>query len=206
VAVKYISRTEINQNVGGDSLLQASADIMNNIVRKGQGWGVNTGAMARLPVTAAATVGLGVAMEDAGYTKFRSNADPLHKLDRQDMIINTGTSFEYDSKFFASKLLWDMRQINDNKLNVTKKIFLGSEISLLKTDLRGGFYQGYWTAGITIRIIPLLAFTATSYGEELDSSAGGRENRVYLVGISLGGSAQGFGKNGKKQKLSLDKY
>jgi hypothetical protein len=121
---------------------------------------------------------------------------------RQGQNWGIGTAYEFQSLLLDVAVLADMRQLYFVGGSTTKKIFTGLELDVPFVTLRGGLYQGYWTAGVLVKILPMFDLEISSFAEELDSASGLRKNRYYLIGLSLGIDVQN--KAQKKQRWTLD--
>jgi hypothetical protein len=205
VSIRYQKRRYIAQRFTGGSILTTSVADLAKIPKFGEAWAVNTGLQARESLGKFGFASLGVAIEDLGDTKFRgTNSSKLPPS--QAASVNAGGSLGFSSEILDLALLSDFRQITTPDVHITKKIFLGAEVSFLATDVRVGLYQGYWTAGLGFRFVPLFDLNLTTFGEELGYVAGQRENRVYMIGISsaIGLSGKDRGKKEKRYRKQLD--
>jgi len=200
---RYFKRRVIEEEITGSSLLTLTASDLTDYARRGSGYGLNVGAQFDLPLAENSSLNFGFSVEDLGNTRIHSSKEdgPLD----QDQSINLGVAYSFESDHLGAKILFDARNLGEGDYYSTGKLlYQGIEINLAGLDLRGGFYHGYWSAGVSIRWIPIMRIDFTSYAEELDSNLGFRANRVYMVGINMGMSLESLG--GKKQKYSLDDY
>ncbi len=181
------------------------ADLLE-LVKKGEGWGINLGVQTKVDVGKASWVGLGATAEDVGYTKFKSSTGnaPIP----QAMQINFGSAAGLKTGFIDVTVLADYRQWNNADLHPSKKIFMGFEASMLTMDLRAGLFQGYWTAGLSLRALPLFDIDFATYGEEVGYAAGIKQNRLWMLGLRTGIGLQqksrGKGGSGKRYRSQLD--
>jgi hypothetical protein len=204
-SIHYIKRTIIDEEITGATFLNSSISTLTGLTKKGIGVGANLGFQYKQPLSEHHYYSLGISIDDVGSTHFRNKSLTLKEPSYQQQSVNFGSAYTIESEVFDLKVLVDARHLDRSvDYAVGKQIFLGTEVSLLFMDLRAGFYEGYWTAGLTLRFLPLFNLTLTTYAEELDHSPGLRENRVYMLGISSGLHLKALGK--KKQKYSLDDY
>jgi hypothetical protein len=200
-SLRYTKRRQYFDNFTAETLISgATSSALRNIQRMGEGFGINLGAQFRYKVTGRQWFALGSTIEDLGFTRFknadRNVATPL----QQAQMINFGTAYGYGSGLVDMKFLADIRQFTNWDISFTKKIFLGVEASLLKTDFRVGLFQGYWTAGMSVRILPFMALDVATYAEELDAIAGQRSNRFYMIGFRTGLSLKKSASSAKRRK------
>jgi hypothetical protein len=137
-----------------------------------------------------------------GFTTFRS-ADRSRPLpERQPMRMNLGLGYSLDLPASTATILLDLKDLNDPNVDWSKKIYTGIEVGTRLADFRGGLYQGYWTAGVSVAVLPFLLVDAATYGRELDSAAGLREDRYYMLGVRMGLDLKKSHK--RKQRFTLD--
>jgi hypothetical protein len=202
-AIHYLKRTVIQEEITGATFLNANMNTINALAKRGVGLGLNVGLQYRQPLSEKTSANLGLSVDDLGHTRFRNKSLSSKEPPFQQQSVNLGAAYSLESDHLDAKVLFDLRHLDRSAdYAAGKQIFLGAEASLLGMDLRAGFYEGYWTAGFSLRFIPGIDISFATYGEELDSSPGLRENRIFMLGISTGISLKHFGK--KKQKYTLD--
>ena len=99
------------------------------------------------------------------------------------------TGYKYIPEFRAGIDYMDLTE-NYSTGDTIKKVRAGVELSIIDTSIitfkvAGGLYQGYYTAGTTLRLTVLQIGFAT-YAEELGAYSGEREDRRYIVNLSVG--------------------
>jgi len=199
-SIRYQRRKQLFDSLTAGSILTSNTSLLTSLMRHGNAIAINLGVQARQDF-GPQFVALGLAVEDIGTTTFRNTvAQP--DLDRQKQQVNLGTAWGFDSPFARVKLLFDLRQLTNTEMDKTKKMQMGVEAGTLFLDARLGFFQGYWTAGLTLQALPFLSIDLASYGEELDVAAGQRYNRYWMLGMRLGADLKP--KARKKQRYSLD--
>lgn len=185
-SARYQRRRAANARITGATVLSGSGSTLEDTFVSGEAFALNVGVQWKRTMSNNSFYALGMAIEDLGDTKFRNQKLNGRPPLAQKMAVNFGSAFGFSSTLVDGALLFDMRHANHRDLSYTKKFFMGTELSLPVVDLRGGFFQGYWTAGATIKILPLFDLDVTTYGEELDSAAGIRQNRVWMLGLRAG--------------------
>jgi hypothetical protein len=201
-SLRWINRSQLYDVLDTSTLLTATTDYLVQHMRKGDAYGFNVGFQGRLPMGKNKLFG-GFVVEDVGYTTFRSSdlSKPLPL--RQPMRMNAGIAYEFGAvPGSTTTFYFDAKDLNDFDLSWSKKIYTGIEIATRIADFRAGLFQGYWTAGTSIAVLPFLLIDVTTYGRELDSVAGMREERYYMLGVRMGLDLKKSAK--KKQRFTLD--
>ncbi len=201
-SLRWINRSQIREDIDTATLLSATADYLNEVMRQGNGFGVNMGLQANYPVAKTSKLSFGFAVEDISGTEFRSANRDIALPETQPMRMNAGLAWNLDLPASRATVYFDMKDLNRNEVAWTKKMYMGFDLSTRIVDFRAGLYQGYWTLGTTVAILPFLLVDLTSYGRELDSAAGLREDRYYMVGLRMGLDLRRGSK--KKQRFTLD--
>lgn len=201
-SIRYIRRTAIDEQITADTLLANSASLLKNLTHKGEGWGFNIGAQFRQKINDMNAIAFGVTVEDAGYTRFK-NSDRTVPPATQVQQVNFGTAYEVKALGLSSTLLFDIRQYTNNEMSFTKKVHFGAEFNFYIATVRGGYFQGNWCGGLTFSALPFLNFDFTTYAEEIDSAAGLRNNRYYILGMRMGIDLKP-GQSGRKKKSRFD--
>lgn len=184
-SLRYVRRRVMDTTISGSTLLTASPSYLTSLFGNGEGWGLNVGVQLRQPVNKSQVFSLGLAVEDLGRTRFINRQGGLAPQ-VQDQKVNVGSAYSFKGSFLDAMVLLDIKRISDPDISYTKRIHMGIEVSLLRTDLRAGFFHGYWTAGASLRLLPIMDIDFATYAEELDTAAGMRQNRMWLVGINMG--------------------
>ncbi len=200
-SLRYMRRKVIDESLSMASVGNLNSSYLSGLIKKGEAFGVNVGLLVDHPVNANMGWSVGLAVEDVGFTTFR-NSDRSPLPGRQMQKINAGAAYKLKLKGGGLKLLFDMKELGDASKSYSKKIFTGFELEVPTVILRGGLFQGYWTAGVTVTAIPFFDLDITTYSEELGSAAGVREARYWMVGFRTGLDL--LGKKKKKQRFTLD--
>jgi hypothetical protein len=186
--------------------LNASTQYLLSILRRGYGFGVNLGAQFVPKMNSKSWSAIGVALEDLGGTRFKNTTrtpTPAIQLQR----LNAGFGYGFNTPVADLSVHFDVKDVLRTEGSYTKRVHMGVEVDLNYISLRGGFNQGYWSAGASFEMLPLVNLDLVTYGEEQGAVAGQRVARYYLIGVTLGMDlkASGQRKTGRRQKLSLDK-
>ncbi len=203
-SMRYQRRRFVYAHVTGGAVINGTGSTLDDYVKSGEAYGLTLGTQWRRKMGKNSWYALGTTLEDVGDTRFRNSKIGSDAPPPQEMAWSTGTALGFASRLADATLLWDMRQLNNKNLSYTKKVFLGADLSLPVVDMRAGFFHGYWTAGLTLKILPLFDLDVTSYAEELDSSAGIRKNRIYMLGLRAGLAIKTQAKSVNRQKAILD--
>jgi hypothetical protein len=183
-ALRYEKRQQVKEVFDATSLLTISGRTLDSLMLKGDGYGLNVGLVARQPLSTTQDLRLAVATRDVGYTRFRTtNRKKVPERQRQSTTV--GLSYLFQNPTLDASAHLDFVDVEHTDESTTKRLRMGIELSLLAIDLRAGLHQGYWTAGASLRLIPLLDVNLSTFGEELDSVAGIRENRVWMLGVGF---------------------
>lgn len=110
--------------------------------------------------------------------------------ERLHRVIDFGYAMDLPSWWvWTSKVAFDVRDILHPNWNLQKGFHLGAEFmwqvaSWFRGGWRGGLNQGYWTAGFTGEF-GVFRLDLASYGEEVGVQDERRENRRYMMTMSL---------------------
>ncbi|MEO6459719.1 MAG: hypothetical protein ABIO95_04660 [Bdellovibrionota bacterium] len=200
-SVRYMKRRSLEDVLNMATVFNLTGAYLSQISRDGEAWGINVGSRFSQKLGPSSWVAAGLVVEDVGRTSFH-NSDRSPLPERQAEKVNFGLAYGAQAPVGAFKVLFDVKELNNTSKSTTKKIFTGAEISTSVMTMRAGLFQGYWTAGLSTSLIPLIDLDITTYGEELASAAGLRESRYWLIGFRTGLDVKKSEK--KKQRYSLD--
>lgn len=192
MALKYVKRLGSRVPLGASLVGSLDPDvILENIKQEGTGYGLDLGMNITIPAPIQPTISF--AWRNVGDTKFRAanvnGAAP--PSERSEMII--GAALDINAALVSVTPTFDFRYLNRSDVQLTKKINFGVEVGLPLLDIRGGFHQGYYSAGVGLNL-GMLRVDAATYGEELGEYAGQKEDRRYIVQVSMElGLDLGFG-------------
>jgi len=124
---------------------------------------------------------IGVAWHDVGMTRF--NPTSGNGPERQEDNLIFGYAIQKELGFISWLSSIEYKFIR-NDGDISKKIDLGTEVSLGLFDIRAGYYQGYVSYGASVDF-SFIRFDAASYSSELGTSAGQTSNPRYVASMSL---------------------
>jgi hypothetical protein len=159
-----------------------TSQLQQNLSDRGTGYGVDLGLLFTMPAPIVKP-SLSVVWKNVGVTSFSfdaGNEAPPRILDEIDL----GAGLEISAGLLSVTPAFDYKYVNRADIQNTKKIHLGVEVSLTLIDVRVGFNQGYYTAGAGLDL-GLFRIDAATYGEELGEYAGQKEDRRYIVQLTM---------------------
>jgi hypothetical protein len=191
IVIKKVTRTGYSISTSGSSLISLDPDaLFNGNERIGTGYGIDYGMNLSFPLPVV-TPTFSFVWRDVGNTIYKADVatDENPPPDDGDMIV--GVAVEVDTPIMTLTPTIEIRKLNITGMQLGKKIHMGLELSLPFLDLRGGFYQGYYSMGAGLSLGPIRIDLAT-YGEELGEYPGQKEDRRYVLQIT-GEIGVGFG-------------
>lgn len=203
LVVKYIQRTGSRVPFGPSFVASLDPDtIRSSIEKKGTGYGLDLGMNFRIP--GPLTMVVSGVWKNVGELSFRSDEGEAPPGEPNE--ISVGTALELDVPLLEVRPAIELKHLNREDIQLGNKIHLGLEISLPLIDLRAGFHQGYYTAGVGLNL-GILRVDAATWGVELGAYPGQREDRRYALQATLelgfdpslsflGGGSGGSGKGG----------
>lgn len=181
IVTKRITRQGGNLELGASTLVNLDSDgLEDELSREGTGYGIDFGASLRFPSNWNPTMNF--VWKDIGDTSldlFTDNAPPTIQSQ-----INVGLGLERDMGLLTLRSALDYRGINTSGDNIGKKFHVGLELEFPVLTLRGGFNQGYYTAGLTTDL-GIFELDFATYGVERGVYAGQEEDRRYIIQLSI---------------------
>ncbi len=203
--LKYIKRMGADKTFGPSELADLDPDLLvRDLTKWGVGYGADLGASFVIPAPFF-TFAMSAAWKNVGRTSFRSNN--LDEIPPEDNDVTLGLAAIVDLPLLTITPAIDFRYLNRADLQLMRKVNFGIEIGLPVLDIRGGFREGYYTAGVGVNL-GLFRIDAATYGVELGDYPGQIEDRRYVAEFTMqiglgnftatGGGASGAagGKNG----------
>lgn len=179
---KRIQRLGASETVSVDTLATLETDELTALLEnEGIGYALDVGFNFTLPSPIKPTFAF--VMRDVGDTNF-SHDDGAKAPPDDEAEMLAGVSFELSIPGITITPALDYRYIDNADIHIGKKINFGLEVSLPIIDIRGGFHQGYWTAGGSFNM-GLIQIDAATYGVELGEYPGQNEDRRYMVELTL---------------------
>ena len=179
---RRVNRTGTTLPLGPSILATLDTDaIMASIKDRGTGYGLDLGTMVTFPTPIRPTISFTI--RNFGYTAF-SHDEGSKAPPRSEPDMTLGGSLTIDLPLITITPAIDYRFMDRGDIQTGKKLHLGVEVDLPLLTLRGGFNQGYYTAGIGLDA-GVVALEAATYGVELGEYPGQLEDRRYLVQFKL---------------------
>ncbi len=188
VAGRLVNRAEVHRDIPANS----TGLTLNSLVAEGMGLASDVGVILTAPV--AGLPALGISVRDVGNTSYTlrggmftsTTARPLDTeqsvdvaLSAQPILANrvrTTFTVEYHGVTTA---------IRAGQEDFMKRSHAGAELNFADTIfVRAGANQGYWTAGVEFAS-ERLQLQAASYGEEIGTPNGRREDRRWVGKIAF---------------------
>lgn len=160
--------------------------ITETVAKDGSAFGGDIGIIYNLNAIPWLPISIGVSALNIGDLDFGDAG-------KVPMTFNAGIALKPKIPIFDWTFAIDYVDITNNyeeDSDKGKRIRAGAEISVLDRSwgglkIRGGMYQGYWTAGAELRVL-LFTVMITSYEEEVGAYAGQKGDRRYLLTLGLG--------------------
>lgn len=181
--LKYIKRTGARVPYGASYIADLNPDtIASNITGWGVGYGADAGMNFVIPAPFfEATVA--AVWRNIGGLKFRSE-NPATVIPGEDNDITLGVGLKFDTPLLSVAPAFDFRYLNRTDLQLMRKINFGIEIGIPLLDIRGGFREGYYTAGLGVNL-GLFRVDVATYGVELGDYPGQIEDRRYMLEFTM---------------------
>ena len=210
MGIKWIKRLGSRVPLGASLIGSLDPDvIMQNIRNEGIGYGLDLGMNISIPTPIQPTFSF--AWRNVGNTKFRTANTSMTAPPTEPSEMIIGAALGIHLPLVSVTPTFDYRYLNRSDVQLSKKINFGVEVSLPLIDIRGGFHQGYYSAGVGLNL-GMFRIDAATYGEELGEYAGQKEDRRYMVqatlelGLDLGfGSSSSSAAGGKGSSGSTDR-
>jgi hypothetical protein len=181
--IKHIRRTGASESVG-PSLIGTldPTTIKNNLIREGNGFEVDSGMNLLLPGSAHPVIS--ATWRNMGVTTYTADTygDPAPPSDNNEITLGAAASFKLPLLTITPAI--DLRYLNRTDVQASKKINFGVEFSFPLIDVRGGFSQGYYTAGAGVNL-GIVRVDLVTYAVELGEYAGQFEDRRYMAQVTI---------------------
>lgn len=192
------------QNIGVSSIAGATSldSIGGNFENKGQGYGLDLGVMTELPAPLLKPT-FALVWQDVGSTAFTKTAG-TDAPPRINQNLSAGAGLSMDLPGLDWTVGFEGRHLLEPDIQIGKKIYVGTELSIPLIDLRAGYSQGYLTYGVGLNFL-IFHFDAVSYTEETGIYPGQAGDSRYMASLSIDLSFDANFKftdnDGKKRKL-----
>ncbi len=187
---KYIKRTGARVPYGASVVADLDSDeLYSNVTGWGKGYGVDLGANFVIPAPLFSAVFSGV-WKNVGGMSFKSD-DPNANIPSEKNDMSLGLALNFDTPLLSIAPAVDFRYLNREDLQLSRKLNFGIEIGVPLLDIRGGFHEGYYTAGLGVNL-GLFQVDAATYGVELGAYPGQIEDRRYVLEVTMELGVGGF--------------
>lgn len=183
INLRRVSRSGADTTFTGSTLSNLDADaIIDQIQNKSLGYGLDLGMNMVIPAPFVKPI-FSFVWKNVGTTSYTSEDSSISPpSDEEDMIL--AAAIEVDVPLVTVTPSIEFRGLNKTSEQIGKKIHMGLELDLPLVSLRGGFYQGYYTAGLGLGLGPMNLDLAT-YAVERGAYPGQHEDRRYVFQLSI---------------------
>lgn len=189
-AFKYIKRSGARMPFGASLIADLDPDkIYDNLTAWGKGYGVDAGINLVVPAPFFSAT-LSAVWRNMGGISFRSD-NPYSSVPDEPNDVTVGAALLFDTPLLSVAPAVDFRYLNDPDIPLMRKLNFGVEVGLPLLDIRGGFHEGYYTAGFGVNL-GLFRVDAATYGVELGANPGQIEDRRYVVEFTMELGVGGF--------------
>jgi hypothetical protein len=180
--LRYVKRSGAEFDFGPSMVANLNTDaIESSITNWGRGYGADLGANIILPAPFFKAI-VGAAWKNVGETHYRSEGTTPIPIDKND--VNLGVGFMINLPLISITPSIEVKHITNEDLQIARKINMGVEIGLPLLDIRGGFSEGYYTAGVGVNL-GLFRIDAATYGVEMGDYPGQQEDRRYVAEFTM---------------------
>ncbi|WP_409478005.1 hypothetical protein [Pseudobdellovibrio sp. HCB154] len=181
VAGRHVKRWQGRADILVSSLIGSNPEdvIEAQLLNKGKGNALDLAALYTFK--GPWTVDLAAVWKDVGDTKFTPTQGDGPDRQENNLIFGAAASKEFG--FINWTNAFEYKFIR-NTGNVTKKLHLGTEVSLALIDIRAGYNQGYVSYGLGVDLW-FLQVDVAAYTAELGATAGQTPNDRYQASVSL---------------------
>jgi len=201
ITAKAIHRAQVSELVSGAQLIVDSDVFRKEDAQEGLIADIDIGSLWSpkikrdswykkiVPDTLAVT--MRNVLELGTIAQFDIIADNPKEPDDMQRVIDLGTKYNLPGfwKFQSNKFAFDIRDLLNDNWTIRKGLHLGAEFGWEMYSWWKGFWslglnQGYWTAGFGGQM-SVFRLEFASWGEEVGTKSNTKENRRYLVELSL---------------------
>lgn len=196
--LRYIKRTGARLPLGASLLADLDMDkLKDRVTGWGTGYAADTGVNIVLPAPFF-TATLSAVWKNMGKTNFKSD-NLTQVLPSDDNNITLGAALKFDTPLLSIAPAVDFQNLNRTDIQLARKLNLGIEIGLPLVDIRGGFREGYYTAGAGVNL-GLFRVDVATYGVELGAYPGQIEDRRYVAEFTMELGVGNFSASGSNSK------
>ncbi len=181
--LRYVKRQGATLPFGASFIADLDPDkIYSRLTDWGVGYGMDTGVNLVIPAPFFSAT-LSAVWKNMGGITYRSD-NPNTVLPSDQNEINLGAALKFDTPLLSIAPAVDFRNVNRTDIQLARKLNLGIEIGLPLLDIRGGFREGYYTAGAGVNL-GLFRVDVATYGVELGAYPGQIEDRRYVAEFTM---------------------
>jgi hypothetical protein len=183
INLRYVKRTGARLPLGASVLADLDIDkLKGQVTGWGVGYAADTGMNLILPAPFF-TATLSAVWKNMGKTNYRSE-NTAQILPSDDNNITLGAALKFDTPVLSIAPAVDFQNLNRTDIQLARKLNFGIEIGLPMVDIRGGFREGYYTAGAGVNL-GLFRVDVATYGVELGAYPGQIEDRRYVAEFTM---------------------
>ncbi len=183
IVAKRINRIGSSAEISVESLANLNSDdLKDELDNRGLGYSLDAGIAMTFPTAVKPT--LAVVMQNIGDTTFSLDRG-LKRPPTDTQQIIASASLEIEAPGMVVTPVFEMKHIDSSEqIHAGKKFHAGVEVDLPGLALRGGFHQGYYTAGVGLNL-GVVSLDFATYGVELGQYPGQHEDRRYIMEMTI---------------------
>ncbi|RME66591.1 MAG: hypothetical protein D6778_04475 [Nitrospirae bacterium] len=191
-SAKVMHRESVVHDFTAREIVENQTDLENyftdELLKKGDAFGLDLGAIYRLPEILGFSPSVGVSYLNIGDLDFGEAGKVPGTVNIGAALEARRDAFFFDRIVLALDLV-DITKNYEQDSDLGKRLRAGAELrvwggGLTDMILRAGSYQGYWTAGVEFRLA-MVRLVASSYAEEMGGYSGQDENRRYMLSLYI---------------------
>ncbi|MBN1114853.1 MAG: hypothetical protein JXA66_05895 [Oligoflexia bacterium] len=183
-AIKWLTRRGLADTATTETLLSLdTSEFTGWLDRKGRGYGLDLGMIFTVPLdNEYLEPCISLSWQDVFTTTIKpSSVDALSPGRLHDnLTLGLGTMINLPALDIA--FAFDIKHLTERGIQIPLKLHMGAELQFPVFSVRGGYNQGYYTAGLSFNLF-LFRLELLTYGEELGSYPGQMEDRRYMLQI-----------------------
>lgn len=183
-AIKYSTmKGKVGTLTTEQLLTMTGSELKDWINAGGYAYGLDLGCIFDFPSYKNLKTSFGIAWQDVFTTKYRSRKFLDEYATYIPDNLTAGLGLMLDLPGLDIKFAFDLKHLTDTHIQTPLKIHFGTELGFPLINVRAGINQGYYTLGADFELF-LFNLEIVSYGEEIGSYPGHKEDRRYALKIS----------------------
>ena len=183
INLRYVKRMGARLPLGASLIADLDMDkLKGRVTGWGVGYAADTGVNLILPAPFF-TATLSAVWKNMGKTIYKSS-NTAQVLPSDDNNITLGAALKFDTPVLSIAPAIDFQNLNRTDIQLARKLNFGIELGLPLVDIRGGFREGYYTAGAGVNM-GLFRVDVATYGVELGAYPGQIEDRRYVAEFTM---------------------